>query len=171
MQDLSRDLKRYCDGSPAQVVKAVYNHPALVGVIWYRVGRGFWLKRKNPLWMALLILNRLFYPLIRMYSGVELSPRVQIGPGLYIAHFGPTVIHPETVSGSDLTLLHGVTIGASTSGVPRLGNNVNVGAGAIIIGGITVGDNVHIGANAVVTRDVEGDCTVVGIPANPIPKS
>jgi len=168
MNALSDDLKRYCDGSAKQVIKVIYNHPALVGIIWYRMARYLWLKRSNPAWLILFVINRILYPLIRIYSGLELSPRAQIGPGLYIAHFGPTVIHPDTVAGKNLTLIHGVTIGESASGIPRLGDNVSIGTGAIIIGGICVGNNVTVGANAVVTKDVEDNLTVVGIPAKPL---
>jgi serine O-acetyltransferase len=145
----------------------MYCHPAVVGVIWYRMGRACWLRRRNPLWRLLLVIVRLGYPLVRVYSGLELSPRTEVGPGLYVAHFGPSVIHPDAVIGRNLTIMHGVTIGASATGVPRLGDNVGIGTGAVIIGSVTIGDNVNIGANAVVTRSVDSHCTVVGIPAHP----
>ena len=69
--------------------------------------------------------------------------------------------------GSGCTIFHQVTIGSNTFkdskgfGAPKIGNNVYIGAGAKIIGGITVGDNVRIGANAVVTFDVPENATVV----------
>jgi serine O-acetyltransferase len=56
------------------------------------------------------------------------------------------------------------------NGVPKIGNNVYIGCGAKLIGGITVGDNVIIGANAVVVKDVPSNCTVVGNPAQIISK-
>jgi serine O-acetyltransferase len=116
----------------------------------------------------LLVFHRALYPLIRIYSGLELSPRAQIGAGLYVAHFGPTIIHPETIAGNHLILMQGVTIGARQDGVPHLGNHVSIAAGARVLGGISLGDNVVVGAGAVVVKDVPSDCTVVGIPAKPV---
>lgn len=69
--------------------------------------------------------------------------------------------------GSNVTLFQQVTIGSNTlddtkhSGAPVIGDNVYIGAGAKIIGGIRVGNNVRIGANATVYKDVPDNCTVV----------
>lgn len=171
VETIKSDLKRYNrDGNrllPA-MIKAAYTHPSFIGLIWYRIGHALWNRRKNPIFFILLIFHRILYPLVRIHSGLELSPRTQIGPGLYVAHFGPTVIHPRTIAGSNLTLLQGVTIGEHNNGVPIIGNNVAIATGAKVIGGITIGDNVTIGAGAVVIKDVPNDCTVVGIPAKPI---
>jgi serine O-acetyltransferase len=149
-------------------VWASYVHPSFVGVVWYRLGRALWLRRRNPICFALLILNRALYPLVRMYSGLELSPRATIGPGLFVGHFGPTVIHPDTVAGRNLTVLQGVTIGFQGGGVPQIGCNVSIGAGAAVVGAIRIGDNATVGAGAVVTQDVQDGTTVAGIPARPI---
>jgi serine O-acetyltransferase len=165
------DLRRYASTNSnlaAASIIAAYTHPAIVGVIWYRIGHALWLKRKNPLFYVLLVINRILYPLVRIYSGLELSPRTQIGPGLFVAHFGPTVIHPSTVAGRNLTLEQGVTIGRSGAGVPHIGHDVFIGTGARVIGGITIGDHVSVGAGAVVVKDVPPNCVVVGIPARPV---
>jgi serine acetyltransferase len=90
------DIERYnCDHSNLIVamIKAAYTHPAFIGVIWYRIGHAIWARRRNPICFIALILHRILYPLVRIHSGLELSPRAEIGPGLYVAHFGPTVIH------------------------------------------------------------------------------
>jgi serine O-acetyltransferase len=168
---IKSDLKRYNrdnDRLLHSMIKAAYTHPSFIGLVWYRIGHALWEKRKNPICFILLIINRFLYPLIRIHSGLELSPRTHIGPGLYVAHFGPTVIHPNTVAGSNLTLLQGVTIGEHNNGVPIIGNNVAIATGAKVIGGITIGNNVTIGAGAVVVKDVPDDYTVVGIPAKPV---
>ncbi|MBP3214299.1 MAG: hypothetical protein J6M19_05630 [Bacteroidaceae bacterium] len=60
---------------------------------------------------------------------------------------------------------HLVTIGNNRGGNPTIGNNVFIGAGAVVCGSITIGDNVQIGANAVVMKDVPPNCTVIGNPA------
>jgi serine O-acetyltransferase len=168
---IKSDLKRYDNENEKllhSLIKAAYTHPAFIGLVWYRIGHSLWQKRNNPIFFFLLTIHRIFYPLVRIHSGLELSPRTEIGPGLYIAHFGPTVIHPDTRAGSNLTLLQGVTIGAHNTGVPVIGNSVAIATGAKVIGGITIGNNVTIGAGAVVVKDVPDDCTVVGIPAKPV---
>lgn len=165
------DIRRYANKSSnlaTTLIKAAYDHPAIIGIIWFRIARALWLRRKNPLCWSLLVINRLLYPLIRIYSGLELSPKTEIGPGLFIAHFGTTVIHPSAVAGRNLTIEHGVTIGLGPSGVPRIGNDVTIGAGARIINGITIGDNACVGAGAVVVKDVPKYCVVVGVPAKPV---
>ena len=69
--------------------------------------------------------------------------------------------------GNRVTIFQQVTIGSiktessKSPGAPVIGNNVLIGAGARIIGGITIGDNVKIGANCVVVDDVEDNCTLV----------
>lgn len=150
------------------IFESIYRHPSAAGVIYYRFGQLFYRNRSHPLYALLFLLHCLFYPLIRLYSGIELSPRAQIGAGLCVMHFGPTVIHPDVIAGENLTLLHRVTLGYAKSGIPRIGNNVSIGVGATVIGGITIGDNVAIGAGAVVTRDIPANCSAVGIPAKPI---
>jgi serine O-acetyltransferase len=77
------------------------------------------------------------------------------------------VIHERTVTGDNCFISQGVTIGGRSghSGVPVLGSNIFIGAGAKVLGPIKIGDNVKIGANAVVTHDVPDGCTVAGVPA------
>ena len=70
--------------------------------------------------------------------------------------------------GERCSISHGVTIGVlggHRPGVPRLGNDVYVGAGAKILGPVTIGDGAIIGANAVVLKDVPAGATAVGVPA------
>ena len=147
--------------------RVVYAHPSSAGVLYYRLSRQLWLSRKNPLAFSLLLVCRAIYPLVRLYSGLELLPQTQIGPGLCVLHFGPTVIHPDVRAGANLTLLHGVTLGLGKTGAPVIGDNVKIGTGASVIGKIVIGHGARVGAGAVVTRDVPDGCTVVGIPARP----
>lgn len=85
-------------------------------------------------------------------------------------HFGYNglgiVIHKKCVVGDNVLLYQQVTLGGGRGkGVPVIGNNVTIGAGAKIIGDVTIGEGAKIGANAVVIRDVPPNCTVVGVPA------
>lgn len=76
------------------------------------------------------------------------------------------IIHPRVKIGKGSTIHQQVTIGRQSSlGVPKIGDNCYIGAGAKIIGDITIGDDVNIGANCVVTYDVPDNCTIVGVPA------
>jgi serine O-acetyltransferase len=170
---LKCDIERYKshpnEGQFITVVKALYSHPSFIGVIWYRLSRYLWLRKDRPVFLLILIGTRALYPLVRLYSGLELSPTADIGAGLWIGHFGPTVINPAIKAGQNLTILHGVTIGAGTGGQPQLGNNVSIGTGATIIGGVIIGNNVIIGAGAVVTKDIPSGSIAVGIPAQALP--
>lgn len=96
---------------------------------------------------------------------------VTIGPGLNIAH-GHVVIDGRVVIGRDCALSPWVTIGLSgrrrygfDSRGPIIGDRVFIGTGAKVLGPITIGDDVRIGANAVVIDDVPSGATVVGAPA------
>ncbi len=88
-----------------------------------------------------------------------------IGEGLFIQHGFATIISAQSI-GKNAWINQQVTIGYSNnSDCPILLDNVIVGAGAKVIGGITIGNNVVIGANAVVTKNVPNNCTVIGVPA------
>jgi len=105
--------------------------------------------------------------LAEVLTGIELPPDAVIGPRLRIWHGGNIVINPGVVIGADCVLRQGVTIGnVQIDGpVPRIGNRVNIGAYAQILGDVTVGDGANIGAMAVVLRDVPAGATAVGVPA------
>lgn len=106
--------------------------------------------------------------LISLFYGLEITVTQEIGGGLYIAHPYGTVIMPERI-GKNCSIISNVTIGLRNErSFPVIGDNVFIGAGARILGGICIGDRVKVGANAVVIQDVPDDVTVVGIPAKVI---
>jgi serine O-acetyltransferase len=79
------------------------------------------------------------------------------------------VIHPFSEIGDDCLIRQNVTLGAASrdkpTGAPKLGNNVHIGAGAVLLGNITVGDGVKINANAVVMTNVPAGTFVFNPPA------
>ena len=102
---------------------------------------------------------------------VDILPRADIGGGCIIAHGIGLVIGGRTVIGEDCTLLHGVTLGEvrfDELDCPRVGDRVTIGAGAIILGGISIGDDAVIGAGSVVLADVPAGTVVAGVPAREI---
>ena len=116
-------------------------------------------------------LSKLFSMLNVIVFGLEVSPKVKIGAGLFLPHTVGTVIGANCI-GDNCTIMQGVTLGTSepdmgftASARPVIGNDVLIGSGAKVIGGITVGDHVKIGANAVVLRDVPAYSLAVGVPA------
>jgi serine O-acetyltransferase len=106
---------------------------------------------------------------IRNYYGIELLYTAKIGRRFLIGHQGGIVIHPNAVFGDDCLIRQGVTVGDSGRGsdgsAPRMGDEVHVGAGAVIMGNITVGSRVSIGPNAVIMANVPAGSTAFGNPA------
>lgn len=101
--------------------------------------------------------------------GILIPIGTRIGEGLVIAHFGGIVVNQNAVIGKNFYLRPNVVIGAGKNGeCPVFGDSVNVGAGAVIIGGIKVGNGVTIGAGSVVVHDVSEGVTVVGNPAKEV---
>lgn len=125
---------------------------------------------KTPILKQLL---KLVYKVVNFFveiiSQSEIPARCEIGKGLRLEHGGKgVIIHPSAKIGDHARIYHQVTIGLNKGKVPLIGNNVYIGAGAKILGGLVIGNDVKIGANAVVTKNVPDYCTAVGIPARVI---
>jgi putative colanic acid biosynthesis acetyltransferase WcaB len=99
--------------------------------------------------------------------GIELPLTARVGAGLKLFHGQGLVVHQRVAIGSNVTLRHGTTIGEKhgPDDVPLIGNGVDIGAHAIILGAITLGDHSVIGAGSVVTRSVAAGAVVAGNPA------
>jgi serine O-acetyltransferase len=105
-------------------------------------------------------------------TGSEIDKNATIGGGLLLPHPTGVVIHKNAIIGANCMIMQQVTVGQTAKdGVPRIGRNVYIGAGAKILGPVTLGNNVNVGANAVVLRDVPDGCTAVGVPASIVRKS
>lgn len=102
--------------------------------------------------------------LCRKKAGLYLSTR-KIGAGLFIQHGDATIVAAKQI-GVNCWINQCVTIGYATrQGAPTIGDQVTINAGAKVLGDIKIGNNVVIGANAVVVKNVPDNCTVVGVPA------
>ncbi len=122
--------------------------------------------------MGLKWLARWLSHLSRWLTGIEIHPGATIGQRFFIDHGMGVVIGETAEIGDDCTLYHGVTLGGTSWNAgkrhPTLQNNVVVGAGAKVLGPITLEEGVRIGSNAVVTKNVEENSTVVGVPGRVI---
>ncbi|WP_287158302.1 serine acetyltransferase [Chloroflexus sp.] len=141
-----------------QILRLLLRHLPLRAMLWFRFGS--WCKRRGIPFIPGYVQRRIY----RRY-GLEIVVGADIGGGLYIAHPVGTVIAPQRM-GRNCSVIAAVTIGMRNEWkFPIIGDEVFIGAGARVLGGITVGDRAQIGANAVVIRDVPAGATVVGIPA------
>jgi len=112
------------------------------------------------------------YFFFRLLSSIEISPRANIGPGLFFPHPQCVVIGMATL-GKNCTIYQGVTIGAKLpfhDKYPEIGDNVYIGAGSTILGDIKIGDNVTVGAKTLILEDIPDNCVVVGNPSRIIKK-
>ena len=164
-KELKEDLKTY-DGNrwaPGYRVMRVY-----------RFGRWRY-KFNNPLIRKpLSLLYKILYRRIISITGIELPCEVPVGSGTRIDHHSDIIISGYAKIGKGCILRSGVTIGLKNVEhhlAPTIGDNVDIGCGAKILGNITIGNNVKIGANAVVLQDVPDNCLAVGIPAKIINKN
>jgi serine O-acetyltransferase len=95
-------------------------------------------------------------------------PRNVFGPGLALAHYGSVIVNGGARVGRNCRIHPGVVIGELDGKAPTIGDDVYIGPGAKLYGGISIGDGAAVGANAVVNRDVAAGVAVAGIPARPV---
>lgn len=167
MGGLRDDVKRTYDllsgGRLARILGCI-RAPGVQAVVVYRFGQ--WLRRQpgvlrlffEPIYLVLNVLMHVMW-------GIELPRSARIGPGLYIGHFGGITVSALAIIGKRCDLSQNVTIGIAGKGekrgVPVIGDNVYIAPGARLFGKITVGNNVKIGANAVIHKDIPDDAIVV----------
>ncbi|UJR78426.1 serine O-acetyltransferase [Sandaracinus amylolyticus] len=137
----------------------------------YRVGRWAMARRSPAGRWAMDRVYRALSAGAQLGLGVAVPREVAIGEGFHLLHGNGVRIHPEVVIGDRVTIMHEVTIGATIgrSGVPRIEDDVLVGAGAKILGPIRVGAGALIAPNSLVISDVPPGATVMGVPARVVP--
>ncbi len=143
-------------------------------MVVYRYGRWRYRFRNPVVRKPFSLLYHVLYKAVQVATGIELPCEVPVGRNFRIDHFGGIVISGYASFGDNCIVRNGVTVGLKNLdelAAPRIGNNVNIGAGAKLLGNITIGDNVDIGANAVVIASVPANSIAVGIPARILPKS
>jgi serine O-acetyltransferase len=141
-------------------------------MIVYRFGRWRYGLRSPLARVPMSLLYKLARTAMHVLTGIDLPCEAQVGRRLRIDHFGGIIVSGDAVIGDDVILRNGVTIGLKRTnerGAPVIGNRVDIGAGAKILGAIRIGDDAVIGANAVVVHDVPAGATAVGIPARTLP--
>jgi len=134
----------------------------------YRFGRWRYRIRHPLIRKPFSFLYKLLKTVCEILTGIELPCEASVGKRFKIEHFGNIIVSGDAVFGDDVVVRNGVTIGLRRTGVrgaPVIGNQVDIGAGAKILGRINIGNHVVIGANAVVIEDVPPNSIAVGVPA------
>jgi len=142
-------------------------------MVVYRFGRWRYGVRPSFLRQPFSLLYRFLKVFSQILTGVEIPCETIVGRRFRIDHFGGIVISGDTVIGDDVIVRNGVTLGLRRTGVvgaPIIGNRVDIGTGAKILGPVHIGDDVAIGANAVVLADVPSNSIAVGVPATNRPR-
>ena len=139
------------------ILKTIFTDGTLAMVIY----RCMQWSQKNHLIPLAMLFNKLNI----WFGGCIIGRNAKFGPGFVLIHSKGVVINTSVHGGKNIYIEHQVTIGAEKKEAPILGDNIFIGAGAKIIGTAKIGNDVKIGANAVVTKELPDGATAVGIPA------
>ncbi|MDX6746058.1 serine acetyltransferase [Polaribacter sp. PL03] len=119
-----------------------------------------------------MLLSIIFQKWIEIITGISIPYSCSIGHSFYIGHFGGIIINANAIIGNNCNISQGVTIGVSgrgdKRGVPEIGNNIYIGANAVIAGEIIIGNNCAIAANSLVIESARDNSTLIGVPAKMI---
>lgn len=151
--------------------RALLTEQSLWAVLWFRLGSALLLIRLRPLRRLFLAPWFLIYKFLETFLGISLPLGLKAGGGLRIWHFGGIFVNVKSVIGENCTLRQGVTLGSRYDDGPGpiLGDNVDLGAYAQVLGEVRLGNRVRVGGMTVVLCDVPEGCTAVGVPARIVP--
>ena len=168
---MSEFLQSIIDRDPAAKSKLslIFTYPGVKAVFFHRLAHFFSVAKFD-------LIARIISQFSRFLTGIEIHPGAKIGKNLFIDHGMGVVIGETSEIGDNVTIYHMVTLGGISPSInsnnqrnikrhPTLMDNVVVGSGAQILGPVVVGKNSKIGANAVVTKNVEENAVMIGIPA------
>lgn len=137
-------------------------------LFWHRFGNWRMSVRPKVLRLPLTVIYRLMYKLCQWMGGIDLPYTVRVGRRVRLEHFGGMILVAQAI-GDDVIVRQNTTFGITDLNRPKdrpvIGNRVQIGAGAVILGPVHVGDDAVIGANAVVIRDVPAGAVMGGVPA------
>ena len=153
------------DPAARSMLEVFFCYPGLHALWFHRLAHYLWQHR-------FYLLGRCLSHLGRFITGVEIHPGAKIGRRFFLDHGMGVVIGETSEIGDDVLMYQGVVLGGTSllkkKRHPTIGNNVVIGAAAIVLGPVTVGDGARIGANSVVVNSVPDGATVVGIPARSV---
>ena len=163
------------DPAATSLLLVILTYPGVKAVFFHRIANFIWS-------LNLKLLGRMISQLSRFLTGIEIHPAAKIGKNFFIDHGMGVVIGETSEIGDNVTIYHAVTLGGISPSInsdnqrntkrhPTLMDNVVVGSGAQILGPVVIGSNAKIGANAVVTKDVQENSVMVGIPAKNVGES
>ena len=168
---MSEFLQSIIDRDPAAKSKLslILTYPGVKAVFFHRLAHFFSVAKFD-------LIARIISQFSRFLTSIEIHPGAKIGKNLFIDHGMGVVIGETSEIGDNVTIYHMVTLGGISPSInsnnqrnikrhPTLMDNVVVGSGAQILGPVIVGKNSKIGANAVVTKNVEENAVMIGIPA------
>lgn len=157
------DIQSFIDHDPAtdNPLEIILLYPGFKALRSHK--KAHWFYNHNMPFIARAISQRSAHK-----TGIEIHPGAKIGRRVVIDHGHGIVIGETAEVGDDVMIYQGVTLGGTGKDIgkrhPTVESGVMIGAGAKVLGPITIGKNAKIAAGAVVVKDVEPNCTVVGVP-------
>ena len=163
------------DPAAKSKLSVVLTYPGVKAVFFHQIANFFSVAKFD-------LIARMISQFSRFLTGIEIHPKAKIGKNLFIDHGMGVVIGETSEIGNNVTIYHMVTLGGISPSInsddqrntkrhPTLMDNVVVGSGAQILGPVVIGKNAKIGANAVITKDVQENSVMVGIPAKNVGES